>query len=60
MVRFVKWDGVDVCFFSPLLFSPALQVPILMNLADAGSPALNHDNQMLPLENYGVKCMSMG
>ena len=31
-----------------------------MNLADAGSPALNHDNQMLPLENYGVKCMSMG
>ncbi|CAL1533106.1 unnamed protein product [Lymnaea stagnalis] len=34
-------------------------IPMLMNLS--GPPELNHrKNLMLPLVNYGVKCMSMG
>ena len=35
-------------------------VPTLMNLARAGTPMLDPSGRMLPLENYGVKCMSMG
>ena len=31
-----------------------------MNLAEAGMPAIDERKRMLPLENYGVKCMSMG
>ena len=31
-----------------------------MHLADAGMPAIDERKRMLPLENYGVKCMSMG
>ena len=50
--------GLRVGLLDADVFGPS--VPILMNLADAGTPALNADNQMLPLENYGVKCMSMG
>jgi len=34
-------------------------VPLMMNLADQEPPLLNGD-KMVPLENYGVKCMSMG
>lgn len=33
-------------------------VPMMMNLDD--QPELNHQNLMVPLVNYGVKCMSMG
>ncbi|KAL8604202.1 hypothetical protein ACOMHN_014770 [Nucella lapillus] len=33
-------------------------IPKLMNLY--GEPALNKDNKMMPLVNYGIKCMSMG
>ncbi|XP_059167046.1 iron-sulfur protein NUBPL-like [Physella acuta] len=33
-------------------------IPTLMNLS--GQPELNHQNLMIPLMNYGVKCMSMG
>lgn len=33
-------------------------IPILMNLPD--TPLLNKDNLMIPLVNYGVKCISMG
>ena len=40
------------------VFGPS--VPILMNLAEAGMPAIDERKRMLPLENYGVKCMSMG
>lgn len=34
-------------------------IPLMMNLADQ-EPPLVHDQKMVPLENYGVKCMSMG
>ncbi|BFZ15618.1 hypothetical protein BsWGS_18657 [Bradybaena similaris] len=33
-------------------------IPTLMNLS--GQPELNHQNLMIPLVNYGIKCMSMG
>ncbi|XP_066993394.2 iron-sulfur cluster transfer protein NUBPL isoform X2 [Anabrus simplex] len=38
------------------IFGPS--VPIMMNLHD--TPLLTKDNLMIPLINYGVKCMSMG
>ncbi|GJQ82548.1 hypothetical protein Trydic_g13003 [Trypoxylus dichotomus] len=38
------------------VFGPS--VPLMMNLND--TPLLNNENLMEPLENYGVKCMSMG
>lgn len=38
------------------VFGPS--IPILMNLPD--TPLLNKDNLMIPLVNYGVKCLSMG
>ncbi|XP_026278221.1 iron-sulfur protein NUBPL [Frankliniella occidentalis] len=38
------------------VFGPS--VPLMMNLDD--SPLLDNDNLMIPLQNYGVKCMSMG
>lgn len=50
--------GLRVGLLDADVFGPS--VPILMNLAHAGTPALDADSQMLPLENYGVKCMSMG
>lgn len=33
-------------------------IPMMMNLS--GVPLLNDKNQMIPLVNYGIKCMSMG
>ncbi|KAA0188350.1 hypothetical protein HAZT_HAZT002822 [Hyalella azteca] len=39
------------------IFGPSL--PIMMNLHNI-KPALNKDNHMLPLVNYGVHCMSVG
>ena len=50
--------GLRVGLLDADVFGPS--VPLLMNLAQAGSPAVNGEGQMLPLENYGVKCMSMG
>ncbi|XP_022900040.1 iron-sulfur cluster transfer protein NUBPL [Onthophagus taurus] len=38
------------------VFGPT--IPLMMNLHD--TPLLNDHNLMEPLENYGVKCMSMG
>lgn len=38
------------------VFGPS--IPLMMNLDD--SPLLNKENLMIPLQNYGVKCMSMG
>ena len=38
------------------VYGPSL--PIMMDLND--SPELNDQNLMLPLMNYGIKCMSMG
>ncbi|XP_053331361.1 iron-sulfur protein NUBPL [Spea bombifrons] len=33
-------------------------IPKMMNLK--GNPELSHKNMMIPLVNYGIKCMSMG
>eukprot|EP00795_Rhopilema_esculentum_P010791 gene10791-19592_t len=33
-------------------------IPTLMNLK--GEPELDNRNQMIPMQNYGIKCMSMG
>ncbi|XP_012253872.2 iron-sulfur protein NUBPL isoform X2 [Athalia rosae] len=38
------------------VFGPS--IPLMMNLHD--TPLLNEENQMEPLINYGIKCMSMG
>ncbi|XP_073994366.1 NUBP iron-sulfur cluster assembly factor, mitochondrial isoform X2 [Rhodnius prolixus] len=38
------------------VFGPS--VPLMMNLNE--TPLLTKDNKMIPLINYGVKCMSMG
>ncbi|KYQ57661.1 Iron-sulfur protein NUBPL [Trachymyrmex zeteki] len=38
------------------VFGPS--IPLMMNIHE--SPALNQENFMEPLVNYGVKCMSMG
>ncbi|CAG9133713.1 unnamed protein product [Plutella xylostella] len=38
------------------VFGPS--VPLMMNIS--GEPMLNDQNQIEPLLNYGVKCMSMG
>ncbi|UYV65960.1 hypothetical protein LAZ67_3006007 [Cordylochernes scorpioides] len=38
------------------VFGPS--IPILMNLND--QPEVNKQNLILPLSNYGIKCMSMG
>ncbi|KAL5013020.1 hypothetical protein ScPMuIL_011571 [Solemya velum] len=35
-------------------------IPTMMNLTGHGEPALNKQNLMIPLLNYGIKCMSMG
>ncbi|RPB17895.1 P-loop containing nucleoside triphosphate hydrolase protein [Terfezia boudieri ATCC MYA-4762] len=41
------------------LFGPS--IPTLLNLSGPGhEPRLNPQNQLLPLTNHGVKCMSMG
>ncbi len=50
--------GLRVGILDADVFGPS--VPILMNLASSGTPAIDKENRMLPLENYGVKCMSMG
>ncbi|XP_052223264.1 iron-sulfur protein NUBPL-like isoform X5 [Dreissena polymorpha] len=38
------------------VFDPS--IPMMMNLK--GEPLLNDRNEMVPLTNYGIKCMSMG
>uniref|UniRef100_A0A0A9YEV5 Iron-sulfur protein NUBPL n=2 Tax=Lygus hesperus TaxID=30085 RepID=A0A0A9YEV5_LYGHE len=39
------------------VFGPS--IPLMMNLGEL-NPDLNGENLMIPLVNYGVKCMSMG
>ncbi|CAL8143707.1 unnamed protein product [Orchesella dallaii] len=46
----------DISLLDADVFGPSL--PRMMNLS--GEPFLNDDNKMIPLQNYGVKCMSMG
>ncbi|VVC41944.1 P-loop containing nucleoside triphosphate hydrolase,Flagellum site-determining protein YlxH/ Fe-S [Cinara cedri] len=46
----------DVGLLDADVFGPS--IPLMMNLHE--TPLLNNDNLMIPLINYGVKCMSMG
>lgn len=48
--------NVEVGLLDADVFGPS--IPLMMKLND--SPLLNNDNKMIPLKNYGVKCMSMG
>ena len=50
--KFLKVGLLDADVYGP-------SIPLMMNLHD--QPLVDQDtNKMLPLENYGVKCMSMG
>ena len=49
-------DGSKVGILDADIYGPS--IPTLMNLS--GEPELNHQNLMIPLMNYGIKCMSMG
>lgn len=49
-------EGSKVGILDADIYGPS--IPTLMNLT--GEPELNHQNLMLPLVNYGIKCMSMG
>ncbi|KKY14864.1 putative nucleotide binding [Phaeomoniella chlamydospora] len=40
------------------IFGPS--IPTLLNLHDSEPPELSTSNQLLPLQNYGLKSMSMG
>ncbi|KAL5240873.1 hypothetical protein ACI65C_008283 [Semiaphis heraclei] len=46
----------DVGLLDADVFGPS--IPLMMNLHE--TPLINNDNLMVPLINYGVKCMSMG
>ena len=50
--------GLRVGLLDADVFGPS--VPLLMNLADAGAPLLDSAGRMLPLENHGVRGMSLG
>ncbi|EGC38894.1 Mrp/NBP35 family protein [Dictyostelium purpureum] len=40
------------------VFGPS--IPLMMDLKGQEKPLVNDNNQMVPLINYGIKCMSMG
>uniref|UniRef100_A0A2S2QQ82 Iron-sulfur protein NUBPL n=1 Tax=Sipha flava TaxID=143950 RepID=A0A2S2QQ82_9HEMI len=46
----------DIGLLDADVFGPS--IPLMMNLHE--TPLINNDNLMVPLINYGVKCMSMG
>ncbi|XP_026814715.1 iron-sulfur protein NUBPL isoform X1 [Rhopalosiphum maidis] len=46
----------DVGLLDADVFGPS--IPLMMNLHE--TPLINNNNLMVPLINYGVKCMSMG
>ncbi|XP_039025623.1 iron-sulfur protein NUBPL-like [Hibiscus syriacus] len=48
--------GLKVGVLDADVFGPS--VPIMMNIHQ--KPEVNKDMKMIPIENYGVKCMSMG
>ncbi|XP_055544423.1 iron-sulfur protein NUBPL [Wyeomyia smithii] len=49
-------NGKTVGILDGDIFGPS--VPLMMNLTE--QPLINDQNLMLPLVNYGVKCLSMG
>ena len=50
--------GLHIGLLDADVYGPSL--PILMNLQGLNPLVNEESNKMLPLENYGVKCMSMG
>ncbi|KAJ3664742.1 hypothetical protein Zmor_000288 [Zophobas morio] len=52
----LAYPDSDVGLLDVDVFGPS--IPLMMNLHD--TPLLNEKNLMVPLVNYGVKCMSMG
>ncbi|KAF8102899.1 hypothetical protein N665_0190s0017 [Sinapis alba] len=48
--------GLKIGLLDADVYGPS--VPIMMNLNQ--KPQVNQDMKMIPVENYGVKCMSMG
>ena len=49
-------QGLKVGLMDADVYGPSL--PIMMRVN--GSPIANHERQIIPLEAYGIKCMSMG
>ncbi|KAK3275213.1 hypothetical protein CYMTET_16646 [Cymbomonas tetramitiformis] len=49
-------EGLRVGLLDADVFGPS--IPRLLNLS--GKPLITEEKQFLPLENYGVRCMSMG
>ena len=49
-------QGLQVGLMDADVYGPSL--PIMMRVN--GSPIANHERQIIPLEAYGIKCMSMG
>ncbi|XP_062514882.1 iron-sulfur protein NUBPL-like [Corticium candelabrum] len=49
-------DNISVGLLDADIFGPS--IPKMMNLC--GQPELTEQNQMKPMVNYGIKCMSMG
>ncbi|CAG0886368.1 unnamed protein product [Cyprideis torosa] len=50
--------GKSVGLLDADVYGPS--IPLMMNLEDEDTPELTAKNKMKPLENYGIKCMSMG
>ncbi|RID78195.1 hypothetical protein BRARA_A01044 [Brassica rapa] len=48
--------GLKIGLLDADVYGPS--VPIMMNINQ--KPQVNQDMKMIPVENYGVKCMSMG
>ena len=49
-------DGISVGLLDCDVYGPS--IPRLMSLS--GKPKTSSDSKLIPMENYGVKCMSMG
>lgn len=56
-VAMARDSGLRVGLLDADVYGPS--IPRLMNL-DGGKPQVNAERKMIPLENYGVRCMSMG
>jgi ATP-binding protein involved in chromosome partitioning len=50
--------GLHVGILDADIYGPS--IPHLLGIANAGKPALNAENKMIPHRVYGVQCMSVG
>jgi len=57
-VALAQTPGLRVGLADADVYGPS--VPTMMNLTDAGEPEVDQAGRMIPLQNYGVRCMSMG